>query len=107
MKPTLNIDRLTYEELLNLNRQIVARIKSLRAARDFRKMLDFNVGNTVEFWSQEGRLVRGTVSRLNQKTVSVVTPEGEKWRVPPDLLKRSGSGPGYSEEPDHDFIDIG
>jgi hypothetical protein len=107
MNRKIDIETLTYEELLNLNRRIVARLKLLDASRSFKEMLDFSIGNIVEFGTNDGRLVRGTVSRINRKTVTVVTSSGEKWNVSPSLLKRVQADQRAGSGPDHDFIDIG
>ncbi|MGC9451853.1 MAG: hypothetical protein ACP5I4_10435 [Oceanipulchritudo sp.] len=63
MNGRIDIEKLGYDELLELNRIIVARLKFLDASRKFMEMLDFRVGNTVEFWSSDGRLIRGTVAK--------------------------------------------
>ena len=44
-----------------------------------------SVGDTVGFRSSEGLEIYGKIIRLNQKTVTLVTPEG-KWRVAYGLL---------------------
>ena len=49
---------------------------------------DFALGDTVSF---EGRdLIRkfGKISRINQKTASIVCEDGHEWRVPFALLQR-------------------
>ena len=49
----------------------------------------FRVGDRVAFTSSDGERVKGTVHRVNRKTVSV-TPDGRSdgcyWRVAPKLL---------------------
>jgi hypothetical protein len=44
----------------------------------------------VEFDTDDGRTVIGTVSRLNQKTATVITASG-RWRVSPSLLRRASN----------------
>jgi hypothetical protein len=39
----------------------------------------------VEFDTEEGRTISGTVARLNQKTATVLSTAG--WRVSPSLLR--------------------
>jgi hypothetical protein len=40
----------------------------------------------VEFDTDDGRTVTGTIARLNQRTATVVTASG-RWRVSPGLLR--------------------
>lgn len=44
------------------------------------------IGQTVEFTTKKGQVLRGLVSSVNQKSVSVITPNGG-WRVAPSLLR--------------------
>jgi hypothetical protein len=52
-------------------------------------MATLNVGETVSFTPEPGRTLVGTVVRLNQKTATVCTRDGERWRVAPSLLSRT------------------
>jgi len=36
-------------------------------------------------------VIRGTVTRINRKTLSVKTREGQ-WNIPPQFLKKVGKG---------------
>ncbi len=47
----------------------------------------FNVGDTVAFTDKYLRERIGTVTRLNDKTVSILC-DGERWRVSPRLLRK-------------------
>ncbi len=51
-----SIDELHYEELITLNRVIVARIKQLNAIKAQSQLQQFRVGNQVQFMSSEGDL---------------------------------------------------
>ena len=83
-----SIDELQYEELITLNRAIVARIKEIKAIKVQSLLQQFRVGNQVQFMSNEGDLIIGTIVRLNQKTVSLVTEEGARWKVSPSFLTK-------------------
>jgi hypothetical protein len=51
-------------------------------------MMTFNIGETVSF-SPPGRgELTGILVKYNQKTVTVVTEDGQKWNVSPHLLAR-------------------
>lgn len=52
-----------------------------RAAHSFRK------NDQVEFEDRTGNTVRGTVSRVNKKTVTIDVPGTRGWRVAPSLLR--------------------
>ena len=84
----MNIDlsQMTEEEMLALNRQIVARLKFIRQYRAQTQMLKFNIGDRVSFQPDGRPMVTGTVTRHNTKSVSVVADSGHKWTVHPSLL---------------------
>jgi hypothetical protein len=42
----------------------------------------------VEFDTDDGRTISGTIARLNQRTATVVTASG-RWRVSPGLVRAS------------------
>lgn len=83
------IQKLNYDELIEVNRRVVARIKELREARNRFEIRQFRIGNSVEFCTTEGELITGIVARINKKTVGIITEEGEMWRVSPSMLKKS------------------
>ncbi|MEA3307582.1 MAG: hypothetical protein U9Q34_07335 [Elusimicrobiota bacterium] len=77
-----DIERLSLEQLFDLNRRIIRRIEYLRSLNLYR----FKVGDRVSFQDAE-RVVEGLVVRINRKTISVDTP-GASWRLPPSLLTK-------------------
>lgn len=81
----IDIDGLSYEELLQLNHRVVERLKMLEAMQAHVDMMAFNLGERVSFDSQYGRQF-GTVVKYNRKTVTVLADEGRQWRVAPGLL---------------------
>lgn len=48
----------------------------------------FRVGERVEWNSKNGLVEKGTVAKVNQKTVQVKTVRGSTWRVSPSLLRK-------------------
>jgi hypothetical protein len=80
------IKRLNEEDLLFLNRLIVERLKLISQARATTLMTSFTKKDRVGFQAPDGRMLEGTVLRLNKKTVSVVTDDGHQWNVSPGLL---------------------
>jgi len=87
----INVEELTYEELIELNRQIVEQLKYLDLARTHSEMLEFRVGECVRF-ATGGRDILGTLMKYNKKTVTVVTEHGESWNVSPSFLTKTEPG---------------
>ena len=81
----IDIDGLSYEELLQLNHRVIERLKMLEAMQAHVDMMAFNLGQRVSFDSQHGRQF-GTVVKYNRKTVAVLDDDGRQWRVSPHLL---------------------
>lgn len=53
-----------------------------------RAAVSFRVGDAVKFQSKTGRTISGTVTKVNQKTVSVKTADSN-WKVSASLLQRA------------------
>lgn len=83
----INLDELSYDELVALNHEIVERLKALDSVHAFQEMIALGLGTKVSFESNRGRQV-GTIIKLNKKTVGVLTESGRKWNVSPHLLSR-------------------
>ncbi len=81
------IKQFNEEDLLFLNRLIVERLKLIAQARATNQMAKFTKGDRVGFPGPEGRMLEGTVIRLNKKTVSIRTDDGYRWNVPPSMLR--------------------
>lgn len=81
-----DIDRLTIAELEALNHRIVERLKFLDAVQAHREMMALNIGAKVSFESRRDGRQFGTVIKFNRKTVSLVTDDGRRWNVAPQLL---------------------
>ena len=82
---SIDIDGLSYKELVQLNRRIVERLKMLQAMQAHVEMMAFNLGARVSFDSQDGRQL-GTLTKYNRKTVTVLGDDGRQWRMSPSLL---------------------
>jgi len=75
MSKPIEIDHLTEEELIELNRRIVDRLKQIRHAHDIHNMMRFNRGARVSFETRQGREL-ATIIKFNRKTVTVETDQG-------------------------------
>ena len=95
-----DITKLSEDELLDLNRRILERLQFIRSAKNLTRLAQCLVGMTVEFALDDGRTITGTVSRLNQKTATVVTAAG-RLRVSPALLRPASQAEGSSGPASH------
>ena len=90
---TINIDTLTEDELVDLNRRIVERLRFLQHMRAHKQMLEFRVGDRVTFQGDGRGWVEGMLTRYNRKTVTVIADDGHQWNVSPSLVSRAkGAG---------------
>jgi hypothetical protein len=80
------IRKLSEDDLRFLNRLIVERLKLLSQARSTVMLAHFSVGNRVSFPTAAGDRKSGVVVRLNKKTASIATDDGQHWNVYPGFL---------------------
>ncbi len=85
---TVDIDRLTEPELVDLNNRIVARLRFLQQMRAHASMLAFRLGEQVSFHPAGHPVLFGVVTKYNRKSVTVITESGQQWTVAPDLLRK-------------------
>ncbi len=85
------LNRLSYDELIHLNHEVVERIRFMRQASTLMEMTKFRIGDWVEFDADDGRLIVGLAIRVNQKSISVQPADNPKatWRVHPARLRKS------------------
>lgn len=81
------IKTLDEKELLYLNRLVVERLKLLAQQKSTTQMSRFNIGERVCFIDTFGKEQKGIIVKLNKKTISVKTDNGENWNVAPAFLK--------------------
>ena len=87
----IDIDKLSEEELIDLNNRIVARLRFLNQMRAHSQMLDFRIGDRVTFQPEGRPALFGIITRYNKKTVTVITDSGQHWNVAPGLLRQATS----------------
>jgi hypothetical protein len=92
----IDIDKLSEEELVDLNHRIVARLRFLNQMRAHSAMLDFRIGERVTFYPDGRPAVVGVITRYNKKSVTVITDSGQHWNVAPGLLRKA-SAPSSTE----------
>jgi len=93
----IDIDKLTEAELIDLDNRVVARLKFLHQMRAHAHMLHFSIGQRVSFQPEGQPLLTGIIARYNRKTVTVITENGQQWRVAPVFLRKVA--PSASSEP--------
>ena len=86
----IDIDKLTEDELIDLNNRIVARLKFLHETRSHSQMLKFSIGDRVSFQPEGHPVLTGMLTRYNKKTVTVITDNGQQWNVAPGFLRKAG-----------------
>ena len=85
----IDIDKLSEEELIDLNHRIVERLRFLNQMRAHSQMLDFKIGDRVTFQPEGRQPLVGMLTRYNKKTVTVITENGQHWNVAPGLLRKA------------------
>lgn len=91
---TIDIDKLTEAQLIDLNNRVVARLKFLHEMRAHARMLDFSIGETVSFQPEGHPVLTGIIAKYNRKTVTIITTDGQQWNVSPAFLRKSETAPG-------------
>jgi len=85
----IDIDKLTEAELTDLNHRIVQRLQFLHQMRSHTRMLEFSIGDRVEFQPDGHPPIVGMLTKYNKKTVTVETASGQRWNVAPQFLRRA------------------
>jgi hypothetical protein len=84
----IDIDKLTEEELIDLNHRIVERLKFHESYHTHKEMMEFSPGDRVSFEPPGQKKKFGTLVKFNRKTVTIITETGQKWNVSPHLLTK-------------------
>ena len=84
----VDIDKLTYEELIELNHKVVERLKFLEHMKAHASMMDFRIGEEVTFKPPNSERTSGIISKFNRKTVTIITKDGHSWKVYPGYLEK-------------------
>lgn len=67
--------------------------------RTYRKLSQFQIDDEVRFTGPDGKRISGHVVRVNKKTVSLVTPEGDHWNVASAFLRKARSDREEAQQP--------
>lgn len=85
---TIDFNQFSTEELIQLNKDIVNHVKLRRERESQSQMNRFDLGDTVSFETQEGKIVTGEIIRFNKKSVTIVTDDKDQWRVHPKYITK-------------------
>jgi hypothetical protein len=84
----IDIDKLTESELVDLNHRIVARLRFLQQMRAHTSMLEFSLGERVNFQPDGHPVLFGVIPKYNRKSVTVITETGQHWTASPVFLRK-------------------
>lgn len=84
----IDIDRLSEEELIDLNHRIISRLRFLRDMRSHAAMVKFRIGERVRFQPAGHPEITGIITRYNKKSVSLIADNGQRWNVHPSFLSK-------------------
>ena len=90
----IDIDRLNYAELIDLDNRIVERLEFLDQMQSPEAMLRFRLGQRVTFTPVGRPRMTGIIARFNRKTIPVITEDGQRWRVAPQFVSTTDSPAG-------------
>lgn len=77
------IGRMNLEDTKHMYDLLATRVAMLQQMAKFR----YSVGDTVTFTGKYGALVKGTITKINQKTIKVKADQSAiLWTVSPSLL---------------------
>ena len=79
------------DDLLYLNRMVVERLNLLAQVKSTVQLAQFAEGDRVQFTTNDGIVKHATVVKLNKKTASLCTDDGQNWKVSPVLLRKTVS----------------
>ena len=83
---SVNIENLTIQELIELNGQIINRIKELRKQEQVKAASQFRIGDLVSFIGKDKIKIIGFILSVRTTKISLLTEDNEQWTVSPDLL---------------------
>lgn len=81
------VSQLNEDQLHELHHLVGDRLRLFHKAKALFAMQDFQVLDRVYF-DYHGERKEGTVTRLNQRTISVTLDAGDHWNVAPDFLTK-------------------
>ena len=89
-----DIDLYTIEELVILNKQIVAQVKFLQRKKQLEAAAKFKIGDIVTFLDQEDNVQEGLVTHITPKKLNLttITEPFVDWTIAPSLATNRRNG---------------
>ena len=81
------IQTLGDDELHELYHQLDDQLRIIHRAKELYAMKDFHILDQVSF-HHDNHIIQGVIVRINQRTISVQSNDGVRWKVSPRLLKK-------------------
>ncbi len=97
MNHGLDLSNLSVDQLIELNRDVVDRVKILRQKESYMALARFNIGDRVFFESNMGT-IKGIIVKLNKKTATIHSDDHRHWNVSPHFLKKIMDGRNHDAE---------
>jgi len=79
------LDKFSESQLKQLHHKIIDRLNLQRKLQTLKAMSEFNPGDHISF-DHSDTTYFGEVIKLNKKTVSIETEDGEFWNISPHVL---------------------
>jgi hypothetical protein len=83
---SVNIDALSVEDLIELNKQVVTRIKELQSQAEINAASQFRIGDIVSFTAKDDKKIVGFITAIQKYKVKVFTEENQTWTLPASIL---------------------
>ena len=83
---SINIDQLSIEDLVELNKQVIIRIKELQAQAEINAAAQLRIGDIVSFSGKDDKKIVGFITAIQKNKVKIFTDENQIWTVPPSVL---------------------
>lgn len=81
------------DELLDLNKQVINRIKFLQKQSQLETAAKFKIGDIVSFTDDDNHKQKAIVMRISSKTIKVITlKKHDAWNISPTLLTLERKG---------------
>lgn len=84
---SINIENLSIEELVGLNKKIISRMKELNSQKQAKAALKFRMGDIVSFVKTDDNVKEvGLILSIRKTRITILTENGKQWTVSPALL---------------------
>lgn len=82
----INLDDLSMDQLIDLNKRVVRRLKDLNTQQQTQAAAQFRIGDIVSFLDTDHKKVVGFIVSIQKTKINILSETGNKWSVSPVLL---------------------